>query len=206
MKFKKKIANRFAIIDSDKTLCNQAKEKFPSAQVFCADATDENFIREEGLDKFDLVICATHNHEMNMIISAYIESLGVEKTIALVAHSDLSQIARKLGVDVPIPMRDTLVDSIMSHIYGKNITGIHTVANGDFEIVECDISSKSKYSDKLLKEISSPGDFLVLLVRKRGEIDYSLPSGDTRLSPGDHIVLIAKSNDQKILTRFCETI
>lgn len=206
MKFKKKIANRFVIIDSDKTLCNQAKEKFPSAQVFCADATDENFIREEGLDKFDLVICATHNHEMNMIISAYIESLGVEKTIALVAHSDFSQIARKLGVDVPIPMRDTLVDSIMSHIYGKNITGIHTVANGDFEIVECDISSKSKYSDKLLKEISSPGDFLVLLVRKRGEIDYSLPSGDTRLSPGDHIVLIAKSNDQKILTRFCETI
>lgn len=82
----KRIAQDFVIIDSDEELCKQAIERFPNANVFCADITDEGFIQEEGLDKFNLVICATHNHELNMVVSAYIESLGVEKTIALVAN------------------------------------------------------------------------------------------------------------------------
>ena len=114
-------------------------------------------MEEEGIQKYNLVICATHNHELNMVVSAYLESLGVEKTIALVAQSQFGNIARKLGIDVAIPMRDTLVDSIISHLHGKSVTGIHTVSNGAFEIVECDLPSSSKFIGKQLKDIASPG-------------------------------------------------
>ena len=200
----KKTAQNFVIIDSDKNLSNEAQQKFPSARVFCADATDESFIQEEGLDKFNLVICATHNHEMNMIISAYLESLGVGKSIALVAHSTFSDIARKLGVDVSIPLRDTVVDSIMSHLHGKTVTGIHTVADGDFEIVECDLSKNNEFSGKMLKDISIPGEYLILLIKKTGSKNYIIPQGDTVLSSGDHLVLIERAEDKKILKKFSE--
>jgi trk system potassium uptake protein TrkA len=175
----KRSTQTLTIIDNDKKLCEEAEEKFPQAKVFNADITDDSFIEEEKIFRYNLVICATHNHEMNMVVSAYLESLGVEKTIALVAQSQFGNIARKLGIDVAIPMRDTLVDSIISHLHGKSVTGIHTVANGEFEIVECDLPSSSKFIGKQLKDIASPGEFLILLVRKPGGAKYELPQGNT---------------------------
>lgn len=198
----KRSTQTLTIIDNDKKLCEEAEEKFPQAKVFNADITDDSFIEEEKIFKYNLVICATHNHEMNMVVSAYLESLGVEKTIALVAQSQFGNIARKLGIDVAIPMRDTLVDSIISHLHGKSVTGIHTVANGEFEIVECDLPSSSKFIGKQLKDIASPGEFLILLVRKPGGAKYELPQGNTFFSVGDHLVIIEKTGDKKVLEKF----
>lgn len=199
---KQKLAQDFVIVDSDEQLCKAASERFPNASVFCADITDEGFIQEEGLDKFNLVICATHNHELNMVVSAYLESLGVEKTIALVAHSAFGEIARKLGVDVAVPIRDAVVDSIMSHLRGKAVTGIHTVSSGDMEIIECDLPSSSKVAGKTLKEISSPGEYLLLLVKKPGSDNYDIPVGNTQLTVGDHLVLISSAGNKKVLDKF----
>jgi trk system potassium uptake protein TrkA len=198
----KRSTQTLTIIDNDKKLCEEAEEKFPQAKVFNADITDDSFIEEEKIFRYNLVICATHNHEMNMVVSAYLESLGVEKTIALVAQSQFGNIARKLGIDVAIPMRDTLVDSIISHLHGKSVTGIHTVANGEFEIVECDLPSSSKFIGKQLKDIASPGEFLILLVRKPGGAKYELPQGNTFFSVGDHLVIIEKTGDKKVLEKF----
>ncbi|MBO4404417.1 MAG: NAD-binding protein [Treponema sp.] len=198
----RKIAQDFVIIDSDKELCKAASERFPSAKVFCSDATDESFIREEGLDKFNLVIAATHNHEMNMIICAYFETLGVEKTVTLTASSAFTDIARKLDIEVAVPLRDSVVDSIISHLRGKTVTGVHTVCNGQFEIVECDLPEKSRYTGKTLKDISAPGEYLLLLIKKAGSELYELPQGDTVLASGDHLVLIEKTGDKKVLEKF----
>lgn len=190
------------IIDTDIELCEAAKEKFPTANVIHADITDDSIIEEERLDKCNLLICATHNHELNMVISAYLESLGVEKSIVLVNQAQYGNIARKLGIEVAIPMRDTLVDSIISHLHGKSVKGIHTVSNGEFEIIECDLSPNSKFAGKSLKEISNPGQYLILLIKKIGSKNYELPQGNTILSVGDHLVLIEKTGDKKILEKF----
>lgn len=201
----RKLAQDFVIVDNDDQLCKEASEQFPNASVFCADITDEGFIQEEGLDKFNLVICATHNHELNMVVSAYLESLGVEKTIALVSHSEFGEIARKLGVDVAVPLRDTVVDSILSHLRGKSVTSIHTISSSGLEIIECDLPTSSKVAGKTLKEIASPGEYLILLVKKANSSQYDIPVGSTQLTAGDHLVLIANAGDKKILEKFSGT-
>ena len=128
-------SQEFVIIDSDDLLAKAAAERFPDARVLCADASDENLLREEGLTSFDLAICATHNHELNMILAAYLESLGVGQSISLVKSHDFVEISEKhLGVDVAIPLRDSVVDSIMSHLRGKSVKEIHTVTTGELEI------------------------------------------------------------------------
>lgn len=198
----KKFAQDFVIVDSDAELCRLANERFKEARVFHGDVTDEGFIGEEEINKFNLVICVTHNHELNMVVSAYLESIGVEKSVALVAHNDFAEVARKIGVDVSVPLRDTVVDSIMSHLRGKTVTGVHTVSNGELEIVECDLPANSKFVGKSLKEIANPGEYLLLLVKKPGSKGYELPRGNTTLSTGDHLVIIQKTGNKKVLEKF----
>ncbi len=201
-KNRRSLVHDIAIIDSNDALCNAAISRYPGAKVFCADVTDETFLKEEGIENYDLLVATTPNHELNMISAAYIESIGVKRTIALVSHSAFADIARKLGIEVPIPMRDTVVDSIMSHLRGKLVTGVHTVSDGKFEIVSCDIFASGKMTGKQLKDIASPGEFLILLIRKKGGKKYELPSGTSVLETGDHIVLIERTGDKKILEKF----
>ncbi len=201
--FKQRKNLDFVIIDTDEERTQAASEKFPEAKVLCADASDETFLKEEGITSFDLVICCNHNHELNMVLAAYLESLGVGQSISLVESSQFATIAEKLGVDVAIPLRDCVVDSIISHLRGKAVKEIHTVTTGDLEIVECEINSNSKVVGKYLKDISNPGSFLVLMNKKAGIDEYSIVNGNTQLFSGDHVVLIANSeNIKKVLSFF----
>ncbi|MCR5605318.1 MAG: Trk system potassium transporter TrkA [Treponema sp.] len=198
-----KKASIFTIIDSDDEKTKEASAQFSNAKVLCGDITDESFIQEEGIDQYDLAICTTTNHELNMIVSAYLKSIGVKRTISVVSSSTFENIAKNIGVDVAIPIREAVADSIIGHLRGKAIRGIHSVSGGELETIECELPAKSKICGKALWQVAAPGTFLVLLVKKAGENHYMIPVGNTILGEGDRIVLIttAKSN-QKTLSIF----
>lgn len=199
----KAINSNLSIIDSDSDLAKEAAERFPNAKVYCGDITDDNFLYEESITTYDLVICATHNHELNMVAAAYLESLGVGRTISLVESGAFVEIARKLGIDVPVPLRDAVVDSILSHLRGKTVTGVHTISSGSLEIIELTMPVDSKVIGKTLPEISDPGKFLLMLIKKAGTNNYVIPSGSTVIEANDQLILIVNSeNVKKLLASF----
>ena len=201
--FKSRISQDFVIVDSNEANAKNAVAKFPNSKVFCADITEDGFVEEEGIDKFDLVICATQNYELNMVMAAYIESLGVENSVALVASSAFGEVARKIGIEVAVPIRDSVIDSIMSHLRGDSVTGIHSVNGGSLEIAEITVPEESEVKGKALKDIAENGNFLVLQVQKTGEQSYSIPGGNTVLDSGDKIILIINvSENDHVMHKF----
>ena len=137
-----------------------------------------------------------------MVLAAYLESLGVKQSISLVTSSAFAKIAEKLGIDVTIALRDVVVDSIMSHLRGKSVKEIHTVTNGDLEIIECVLPNDSPVNGKKVKELSDPGKYLVLLDKHSGNEDYEIANGETVVSIGDHLVLISQADYSKKILEF----
>ena len=194
----KKHNHELVIIDKDEEKCKIAAERFSNATIFCADITDESFIEEEDLSSFDLVISATHNHELNMVTCAYFKTLGVDKTIALVTSEGFASMARNIGVDVAVPIKDAVVDSIMSHLRGKGVRDLHTIGgSGEIEIMEFVVPAGAKQSGKALKDIALNGVFLVLMVKKQGSEHFTIPDGNTIMEEGDSVMLICYSKDNK---------
>lgn len=200
--FTHKNNKELVIIDSDEENAKAAAVKFPNLKIFNADVSEESFIEEEGINTFDLVICCTPNYEMNIVMAAFIESLGVHNSIALVAGSAFSDIARRLDIEVAIPVRDTVVDSIISHLRGESVTGVHSV-NGSLEIVELTIPENAEVSGKELKDIAENGAFLILQIQKAGEKDFIIPYGNTLISSGDKIIVITNpENNERVMQKF----
>lgn len=200
----RKSSQKIVIIDSDEERTQAAAEKFPDCSVCCGDATDDSFLQEEHIPNFDLAICATHNHELNMVLAAYLESLGVKQSISLVTSAAFATIAQKLGVDVTVALRDVVVDSIMSHLRGNAVKEVHTITNSDLEIIECVMPENAKIAGKKVKELatlngSSPetNNFLVLLNKHPDADDYEIAHGETIISSGDHLVIITQSDETK---------
>lgn len=204
MQRKRSSLKKFVIVEEDKALIKQLSEQFSAnddLRFFNADITDESFVEEEHLADFDLVIAATTNYEQNIVTAAYLKSMGVKKAICLVVAGRHMPIARKIGIDVPIPVRDTVVDCIMSHLSGHNVTEIHTLFDGKQEVIELQLNDKSPYVGKSLKEIGTTGEFLVLMIHN-GE-KYEIARGDSVLNPGTKLILMVDSEDsKKILAQF----
>ncbi|MBR4170065.1 MAG: NAD-binding protein [Kiritimatiellae bacterium] len=191
------------VVDRDPDLCRETVERFPDVRVLCGDVTDEALLTEEDIFSCDLLVAASGNYELNLVTAAYLKSRGVKKTIALTANSSYGDIARKLGVDVAVPMRGTVVDSILGHLRGRRVESVHSVCNRRFEIVEGYISPKSPVVGKRLQDIIDLGAYLVLLYCPVTGTSYEMPRGSTVLKADAHVVLITPAGDTRLVARFC---
>lgn len=191
-----------AVVDRDAERCREVVERFPDVRTLCGDVTDEGLLAEEDVFASDLLVAASGNYELNLVTAAYLKSRGVRKTIALTANSAYGEIARKLGVDVAVPMRATVVDGVMSHLRGAHVQSVHSVCNRRFQIVEGDVAPRAEIVGRKLRDATGEGGFLVLLYRPRGAEGFELPGGDTVLEAGASVVMIAGADDAKSVGRF----
>lgn len=190
------------MVDSDDMLCREAKERFEDVRVLCGDMSDKDFIRDEGLDSCDLMIAVTPGYDRNLIAAAYLKTLGVRKTIALTESSEFDDVASKLRIDVAVPMRSTIVDAIVSHLRGAGTSSVHTVCDGRFEIISCDVSSRSPLVGRKLRDVPLRGECLLLLVRHAGEGEFEVPHGEYVIRGGDSVVFIAEAGNRKLPVLF----
>jgi trk system potassium uptake protein TrkA len=196
-------SRRVVIIEQDYRVCKELAARFPEALILNEDISDESFVAEERIGELDLIITATANQELNMIAAIYLKSRGVKRAIAMVTGSGYETIARQLGVDVVIPMKSVVVDSILSHLMGSGIRGIHRLGDGSVGIIEVEIGPESPAAEKAITEFRLSSGGLIMLV-KRGDVSF-IPRGDYVFQGEDKVVLIAKNGSEAELEKFFGT-
>jgi trk system potassium uptake protein TrkA len=193
-------SRRIVIIEQDYRLCKELAARFPEALVLNEDISDESFVNEEQLDDLDLLITTTNNQELNIITAVYLKSRGIERTIAMVTGSGYAAMARQLGVDVVIPMKSVVVDSILSHLMGGGVKGVHRIGDGSVDIIEVEIAKDAPVADKPISEFRLSAGGLLMMVNRGG--NSFIPRGDYVFSEGDRIVLIAKTGSQAEIEKY----
>ena len=201
--FLPKSSRRVIIIEQKYAVCKDLSARFPEALVLNEDISDENFVTEERIGNLDLIITTTSNQELNIITAIYLKSLGVRRTIALVSSPGHKTIAHKLGVDVAIPVKSVVVDSILSHLMGEGIRGVHSLGDGTVGTIEVEIGQGSPADEKPITEFKLAGGGLVLLVN-RGESSF-IPQGDYVFKSADKVILIAKNGSEGEIEKFFGT-
>src|SRR5690606_19881197 len=116
--------------------CKQLSEELANVTVIHSDITDESIFDEEQLHNYELIITTTGNQELNMLSAAYAKSLGVKQAIALVHNSNYVRIASRIGIDSTVSPKGSAVDAILSLLTGGKFRSVHTIANGQAEVVE----------------------------------------------------------------------
>jgi trk system potassium uptake protein TrkA len=195
-----KSVRRVIIIEQDYSMCKELAARFPEALVLNEDISDESFVVEERINNLDLIVTATNHQELNIITAIYLKSKGVHRAIALVTGAGYAVIARQLGVDVVIPMKSVVVDSILSHLMGGGVKGLHRIGDGSIDIIEIEIRPSTPAVNKPITAFRLSTKGLVMLVN-RGETSF-IPKGDYIFHAGDHIILIAKHGSETEIEKF----
>jgi trk system potassium uptake protein TrkA len=191
---------RVIIIEQDYGLCKELAARFPQALILNEDISEESFAAEEQIDKLDLVITTTNKQELNIITALYLKSRGVDRAIAMVTGPGYAAIARRLGVDVVIPMKTVVVDSILSHLMGGGVKEVHRLGDGSVDIIEVEVRKDVPAAGTAISAFRLSAGGLLMLVNRGG--DSFIPRGDYIFKEGDHIVLITKTGSQAEIEKY----
>ncbi len=186
------------IIENDPQRCAQLSMAMPSATVICGDGSSQDVLDREGCSTVDALITLTGLDEVNMVVSMYGSSIGVEQVITKINR-----------IESPALLGNLNIGSVISstHISGENIgryvhamtrksgeaQSIHPIANGQAEAMEFHVDENSMYTDIPLKDVPIRKNVILSCIIRKGR--SIIPDGSTVYQQGDTVVVTAGADE-----------
>ena len=188
------------IIEINEERCELLSEKLPDTLIIHGDASDQNLLYEEELDKCDAYVTLSSIDEENIISSMFASMLKVPKIITKVNHINLDGIIEKANIDTVITPHKIATNQIVKYVRamqnGKSSSceSIYKFDDDKFEMLEFKIKSDFKKLNTKLKDLKLKDGVLIAAILRKENIIF--PTGYDEIKVRDTIVVIDK--DSKI--------
>lgn len=188
------------IIEINEERCELLSEKLPNTLIINGDASDQNLLYEEELDKCDAFVSLSSIDEENIIVSMFASILGVPKIITKVNHINLEGIIEKANIDTVITPHKIATNQIVKYVRamqnGSNSSceSIYKFDDDKFEMLEFNIKRDFQKLNTKLKDLKLKDGVLITAILRKEKIIF--PSGNDEIKLKDTIVVIDK--DSKI--------
>src|SRR5690606_8620110 len=175
------------IVESNKDIALELADDFLNALVINGDGRNVELLEEENISQMDAFISVTGNSETNIMSCLVAKSKGVKKTIALVENMDYYQLSQSIGIDTLINKKLLAANNIFRYIRKGEVVAMTKINNMNAELLEFVVKSKSKITNKLIKDLDFPRSAIIGGVIRKGE--GIMPLGDFKILEGDRVVV-----------------
>jgi trk/ktr system potassium uptake protein len=190
------------LVDRDEARCEKLSAKLKKTLVINTEGTDIRTLVNEGLEETDFFIAVTGNDETNILCSLLARQYRARRTIALVNKPELLNLAPSLGIDACISPRIAAASAILKYVRRGSVISMATIEGSNAEVLEILVGANSGIIDKPLKALHFPeGAIICAIVR---DTTYEIPTGDSRVTGGDRVVIFALPEALAKAERFFE--
>lgn len=193
---------RVRLIECNMDKANSFAENFPEATVVCADGSSQAVLKSEHVEQMDAVATLTNIDEENIILSMYINHLGVPQVITKVNHTEFGSLIADKGVNRIVSPKKLCADAIIRYVRamqnteGSSVLTLHHLVDGRVDALEFNVTSKCRNLGKTLREIQLKPNILLACITRFGRV--IIPGGNDTLEEGDTVIVIT-SADRVIL-------
>lgn len=188
------------ILEKDRDLCYHLSEKVSNALIINADGSDMEALKEEGIQDADAFVAVTDSSEANIFACLAAKRFGVRKTIADVENIDYMPMAEGLDIGSVLNKKTMTASYIYQMLLNASVLNVHNLTSADAEIVEFMAKEGSRITRNAIRDIGLPDESTIGGIVRAGE--GLLVNGDTKVLPGDQVVVLCKSHIIKKLERF----
>ena len=193
------------IIERDHDKCVQLAELLPNASIVNGDASDLTLWESERLSSDDAIVAMTGLDELNMIISLYVQNVGVSQVITKLSRTESTEILNNLNLNSVICPKDLCSNTIVGYVRGmKNHSGtsiaVHRIADGKSEATEFHVTKDTPNIGVPLKNIRLKKNVLIASILHLSQC--IIPNGDSTFEPGDTVIVV--SDSEKAISRLSD--
>ncbi len=164
--------------------------------VIRGDATKPEILEKANIKNAKCIVCLTDKDEVNLITAMLAKQMGVEKTVVKLSNVYYDEeVLVKLGIDRIIYPEAATAEYISELVTKPDVLDLAFISRGDAEILEIEVTKKSKLLNKQIKDIEHPPGTAIIAVIK--EDSLIIPDPVTRIKEGDKILILAKTEKIK---------
>lgn len=198
----RKLSRNFHVklVEQDPEMAEEIASSHPEVLVLNFDGTDVEKLEEEGLKNTDVLVAVTGNSETNVLTCLVAKDRGVKKTIAMVENIEYLSLTQSIGIDSLINKKLAAANFIYRYIRRGDFVTLSTIHGIDSEVMEFNVTSTCDVTEKAIKDLNLPKGAIIGGVIRNNE--GLIPNGDFIIQPLDKVVVFAKSECAKKVSRY----
>jgi len=187
------------LIEENEELADQAAAELNDVLIFRGDGTSDDILEQAGIEQADYVLALTHDDENNVLIALLAKEKGAKKVVAMTEKRQYQRIVEKIGIDVVVSPRSSMIDEVIRVIHRGSLTNIRILEGGQGRMMEFTIHQKNKLVNVPLSKLKLPGQSLIGAIVRNGEV--IIPRGRDQIKVGDELVVFSAESDYSKVER-----
>ena len=181
------------IIEQNKERCEELSILLPEAIIINGDGTDEEVLREEGIEYAQAFIPLTGIDEENIMLTLHAKQVSNAKLITKINRSTFKNVISKLDLGSVIYPRYITSEAIIAYVRAKknstnsNIETLYHMFDNRAEAIEFCVDPSS-VTGIPLKDLMLKNDLLVSFIYRNGKVQ--IPSGLDTIEVGDTVMIV----------------
>lgn len=201
--------HKVTLIDKNRARLEFVGEVLHKTRLLYGDATQIQFLREEGLGEMDYFFSTTGDDEDNVMSALLARELKIRHTACIIDRPDYVRVVERVGIDIALSPRIIAANRVMTLVKQGKIRSVTLLEEGAVEITEYQALSKSFIVGKALKDVVLPKGVLIGAI-VAGE-SVTIPRGNHIIRPRDIVITVAEAEmadtlDQLFREKETETV
>lgn len=183
------------IIEQNRARCEELSILLPKAVIINGDGTNEDLLREEGIQYADSVVALTGIDEENILLTMFARRVSQAKVITKINRITFKDVIASLDLGSVIYPRYITSEAIVRYVRAKkdsmdnnNIETLYHMFDHRAEAVEFCIRGHSEVTGIPLKDLKTKKDLLVSCIYRNGQV--LIPGGQDMICPGDTVMIV----------------
>ena len=186
------LQNHFQVklIERSAKRARQVAERLGRVIVLHGDATHEELLIEENIERMDAFVALMNADEANLLAAGLAKRAGCKRVMALANRQAYAALAGQMGIDVSISPAQITISELLRHIRQGDVARVHSLRFGRAEAIEGVAHSgdgRRSLVGRAVGEINLPHGTSISAIVRDGVV---LPINDeTTVEDDDHVIL-----------------
>lgn len=193
------------IIERDRNRCEELSILLPKAIIINGDGSDEDILKEEGIESCDSFVPLTGIDEENIMLTLHARQLSNTKVITKINRINFSHVINNLDLGSVIYPKYITAEEIIAYVRAKknsigssNIETLYHLFDHNAEAIEFKIWEDNNATNLPLMDLKIKKNMLVSCINRGGRI--IIPRGTDMIKKGDTVVVITTETGIKDIT------
>jgi trk system potassium uptake protein TrkA len=183
------------IIESDRKRCEELSVLLPKAVILNADGTDQDVLKEAGIETVESFVPLTGIDEENVILTLFAKSVSHAKVITKINRINFTDVVSRLDLGSVIYPKYITSEAIIAYVRARtasrdsNIETLYHMFEMRVEAIEFRVYEEDPRLTHIpFKDLALKDKLLVAFICRNGTI--IIPSGQDHIEVGDAVMIV----------------
>jgi trk system potassium uptake protein TrkA len=188
------VENGHEVVLLERDELNLKRDIVPAAEWVLADACEVSSLEEAGLQNCDVVIAATGDDKVNLVVSLLAKTeFAVNRVVARVSDPRNEWLFTEAwGVDVAVSTPRVLAALVEEAVSVGDLVRLMTFRQGQANLVELTLAPDAPHVGRAVREVALPRDAALVAILRGGRV--IVPTPDDPLEAGDELLFVASQD------------